>query len=528
MTADFLTDLTTEAGFVFNQTLDRDSDVGRLDDGELSYSKDEAQPNTELLRTSDLSAIDVLPEYLLIKKLVEQKFPLIFVTGGAGTGKSTFIKWLMKQFKGSALLSAPTAMAAINIEGKTLHSLCQLPPAWIVKKDIKEAPHRTDIKEAKLLIIDEISMVTANLLDGVSAYLRLNRKGNSAFGGMTVIMVGDMFQLPPVVSEASKPLFDQIYGSAKFFKARSLRNTPYYAIELKKTFRQSDQTFVDLLTKIREGVDLEQSLDILNRTCQITDTPPADAVWLSPRNAEVDTRNTSELGKLDADVRTYPGTLKGQFKSDRLPSPMDLTLKLGAQVMFTKNDLNKRWINGSVGTIKKMADDKITVQMSLTKQNVQVEREEWMEYQYRWGVIDEELERFETGSFVQFPLVLAWAMTIHKSQGRTLEKVHLNLGAGAFETGQTYVALSRCRSMEGLSLARPLTISDIMVDQESKEFYQHLRAVIHKLPADAMMAKIDAQIELENAKKPALSIYSKALLAAASGATPQSPDSTPD
>ena len=207
---------------------------------------------------------------------------------------------------------------------------------------------------------------------------------------------------------------------------------------------------------------------------------------------------------------------------------MDLTLKLGAQVMFTKNDLNKRWINGSVGTIKKMADDKITVQMSLTRMNVQVEREEWMEYQYRWGVIDEELERFETGSFVQFPLVLAWAMTIHKSQGRTLEKVHLNLGAGAFETGQTYVALSRCRSMEGLSLARPLSISDIMVDQEAKEFYQHLRAVIHKLPADAMMAKIDAQIADEEAKKPQLSIYSKALLAAASGSTPQSPDSVPD
>ena len=234
MSNDILTALTAEAGFVFNQTLEQLDTIGQLDDCELRYSKDEAQPTKELLRSTDLSAIDVLPEYLLIKKLVEQKFPLIFVTGGAGTGKSTFIKWLMKQFKGSALLSAPTAMAAINIEGKTLHSLCQLPPAWIVKKDIKEAPHRTDIKEAKLLIIDEISMVTANLLDGVSAYLRLNRSGNSAFGGMTVIMVGDMFQLPPVVSEASKPLFDQIYGSAKFFKARSLRNTPYYAIELKK------------------------------------------------------------------------------------------------------------------------------------------------------------------------------------------------------------------------------------------------------------------------------------------------------
>jgi len=481
--------LTAEAGFVFNGIMNADSDP--TDGLELNYSKDRAMPIREHLQAAELNNIDVLPEYLLIKKLVEEKFPLIFVTGGAGTGKSTFIKWLMKQFKGTTLLSAPTAMAAINIEGKTLHSLCQLPPAWIVKKDIKHAPHRTDIKEAKLLIIDEISMVTANLLDGVSAFLRQNREGDSAFGGMTVIMVGDLFQLPPVVSEASKPLFDRIYGSAKFFKARCLRNTPYYAVELKKTFRQSDQEFVNILTKIRERVDIEESLRQLNEGCTITDTPPIDAVWLSPRNVEVESRNTRELDKLDATVKAYQGKLTGQFKADRLPSPMELVLKIGAQVMFTKNDMNRRWINGSVGTVVKMGEEKITVKMSCSLKKVEVERDEWLEYQYRWGMIDEELERFETGSFIQFPLVLAWAMTIHKSQGRTLEKVHLNLGQGAFETGQTYVALSRCRTLEGLSLARPLVAADILVDQESKEFYQHLRAIINKLPADVMMDRIE-------------------------------------
>jgi ATP-dependent DNA helicase PIF1 len=484
--------LAAEAGFVFNGVVYGNNDTSNdpTDGLELSYSKDQAMPIREDKPSAELNNIDVLPEYLLIKKLVEEKFPLIFVTGGAGTGKSTFIKWLLKQFKGTALLSAPTAMAAINIEGKTLHSLCQLPPAWIVKKDIKHAPHRNDIKEAKLLIIDEISMVTANLLDGVSAFLRQNREGNSAFGGMTVIMVGDLFQLPPVVSEASKPLFDQIYGSSKFFKARCLRNTAYYAIELKKTFRQSNQDFVNILTKIRERVDIEESLRKLNEGCTITDTPPIDAVWLSPRNVEVESRNIRELDKLDATIKSYQGKLTGQFKADRLPSPMDLVLKLGAQVMFTKNDMNRRWINGSVGTVVKMGEDKITVKMSDSLKKVEVERDEWLEYQYRWGMIDEELERFETGSFIQFPLVLAWAMTIHKSQGRTLEKVHLNLGQGAFETGQTYVALSRCRSLEGLSLARPLIAADILVDQESKEFYQHLRAIINKLPADVMMDKI--------------------------------------
>jgi ATP-dependent DNA helicase PIF1 len=169
---------------------------------------------------------------------------------------------------------------------------------------------------------------------------------------------------------------------------------------------------------------------------------------------------------------------------------MELVLKIGAQVMFTKNDMNRRWINGSVGTVVKMGEEKITVKMSCSLKKVDVERDEWLEYQYRWGMIDEELERFETGSFIQFPLVLAWAMTIHKSQGRTLEKVHLNLGQGAFETGQTYVALSRCRTLEGLSLARPLVAADILVDQESKDFYQHLRAIINKLPADVMMDKM--------------------------------------
>jgi ATP-dependent DNA helicase PIF1 len=484
--------LTAEAGFIFNGVMNStiDATIDPTEGLELSYSKDQAMPIREHLQSAELKNIDVLPEYLLIKKLVEEKFPLIFVTGGAGTGKSTFIKWLMKQFKGTALLSAPTAMAAINIEGKTLHSLCQLPPAWIVKKDIKHAPHRTDIKEAKLLIIDEISMVTANLLDGVSAFLRQNRDGNSAFGGMTVIMVGDLFQLPPVVSEASKPLFDRIYGSSKFFKARCLRNTAYYAIELNKTFRQSDQDFVNILTKIRERIDIEESLRQLNAGCTITNTPPIDAVWLSPRNVEVESRNTRELDKLDATIKSYQGKLTGQFKADRLPSPMALVLKLGAQVMFTKNDMNRRWINGSVGTVVKMGEEKITIKMSCSLKKVDVEREEWLEYQYRWGMIDEELERYETGSFIQFPLVLAWAMTIHKSQGRTLDKVHLNLGQGAFETGQTYVALSRCRSLEGLSLARPLIAADILVDQESKEFYQHLRAMINKLPADVMMDKI--------------------------------------
>lgn len=227
--------------------------------------------------------------------------------------------------------------------------------------------------------------------------------------------------------------------------------------------------------------------------------PPIGAVWLSPRNVEVDSRNLAELHKLDNPTRMYRGKLEGMFKADgRLPSPLELVLKCGAQVMFTKNDSQKRWINGTVGIVKAMEGDKMVVELAHTTKLVDVERTKWADYKYRWNNVTNEIDRETTGSFEQFPLVLAWAITIHKSQGRTIEKVHLDLGSGAFETGQTYVALSRCRSMQGLSMTRPLTERDILVDQESKEFYDHLRSVIKKLPPEELMKNLGAESVLSN------------------------------
>lgn len=198
--------LVAAAGFVFRKGSSQAKENNETNQRELTYSKDIVSRATRQKSTEyDIAAIEVLPEYKLVQKLVNQQFPMTFVTGGAGTGKSTFVRWLLKEFDGAVLLGAPTAIAAINIEGKTLHSLCELPPAWIVKNDIKEAPRRKEIKEAKLLIIDEISMVTANLLDGVSAFFRLNRGIDKPFGGLPVIMVGDMFQLPPVVNDETSP-----------------------------------------------------------------------------------------------------------------------------------------------------------------------------------------------------------------------------------------------------------------------------------------------------------------------------------
>jgi ATP-dependent exoDNAse (exonuclease V) alpha subunit len=483
--------LAATAGFIFKKTSSQARENREHNQKELTYSRDiVSRAQRSQTAAHDVSDIEVLPEYKLVQTLVKQQFPLIFVTGGAGTGKSTFIRWLLQEFKGSVLLGAPTAMAATNIDGKTLHSLCQLPPAWIVKTDIKQAPRRREIKEAKLLIIDEISMVTANLLDGVSAFFRLNRGVDKPFGGLPVIMVGDMFQLPPIVSDRTRDLFERVYGSAKFYNAKCLANSAYYAVELNKTFRQVDQPFVDVLAKIREGVDIGQSLAFLNSKCSITATPPEGAVWLSPRNDEVDSRNLAELRKIAGSIKMYRGRLDGKFKPDRLASPLELVLKCGAQVMFTQNDTAKRWINGTIGIVRSLDEGNIAVELVETKKLVDVTPVKWQDYQYRWNSSTLEIERDVTGSYTQYPLVLAWAITIHKSQGRTIERAHLDLGSGAFETGQTYVALSRCRSIDGLSLSRALTDADIRVDYESKAFYDELRATVKKLPANVLMTKL--------------------------------------
>lgn len=481
--------LVAAAGFLFRRTAER-----------YTAPREEHRPSRDIVarpRASAVAAtaisieeIEVLPEYLLVRDLIRNQFPLTFVTGGAGTGKSTFVRWLLQEFEGSALLAAPTAVAAVNIEGKTLHSLCQLPPAWIVRKDIKALSRRIELTQAKLLIIDEISMVTANLLDGVSAFFRLNRKVDKPFGGLPVLMIGDMFQLPPVVTGDVKKLFERFYGSARFYNAKCLNGTPYYGVELKKTFRQVDQSFVDVLAKLREGVEVEESLDWLNGSCRIIQNPPIGAVWLSPRNAEVDCRNRQELEKIQSVTKSYRGKIVGKFKADRLPSPFDLDLKVGAQVMFTKNDPMRRWINGTIGRVEELGEDIVSVRLSASNESVDVGRMKWPEFEYRWNEEAEEIEREEIGAYIQLPLVAAWAITIHKSQGRTIERVHVDLGRGAFETGQTYVALSRCRSIEGLSMSRPLTSADIIVDKESRLYYTELRELIRRLPPDKIMESL--------------------------------------
>lgn len=442
----------------------------------------------------DLDEIEVLPEYQFIKCLIDSQFPVVFVTGGAGTGKSTFVNWLMHHYSGNVLLTAPTMLAALNIDGRTMHSLFQLPLQWITQRGIKTAPYRIDIQKAKLLIIDEISMVNCNLLDGVSAFLRLNRGVDKPFGGLPVIMVGDLFQLPPVIRQGLTGLYDDHYGGqTKFYAARSLTETSmtYYAVELNKTFRQADEIFVDVLADIREGRNLEQALQVINSSCTISPNRPANAVWLAPRREDVERANQWEMHKLQGRNYLFEAQFSGNYHKgiQTLPSPQSLSLKVGTQVMFTRNDPEKRWVNGTIGIVREIGKE-IFVETMPEGKIVKVARASWPNFQYKWNKKTNQIETHQTGSYNQYPLVHAWAITIHKSQGKTIEKVHLDLGRGTFASGQTYVALSRCRDLSGLSLSRPLNIGDIKVDRDSQLFNDHLHDLMEKLPQDKMLAAL--------------------------------------
>jgi len=400
---------------------------------------------------------------------LDERTPVVFVTGRAGTGKSHFIRSLVEADPGfpQALL-APTGLAAMNIGGQTVHSFFGFPPRPLIGVNEKPSWFFTRTARAiRRLIVDEVSMLRADVLDAMDKHLQVARKSSRPFGGVQMLLVGDFYQLPPVVrGDESQLLEDAGYNSPYAFSAHVLRDAPLSAVELTEVHRQTDRDFIALLSALREMRGVQDAVETLNDAClgRVLEKRP---VLLCATNAVADNYNARGLAGLPGSGMKFAGAFEGEAPKaqggDRFPAPWELTLKHGARVIFTQNDSEGRWVNGTLGTVTRLEDTLVTVEKDDGKE-VEVERAVWPQARWVWNAAEKKMEVKEEYKYVQFPLAPAWALTIHKAQGMTLDAVEIDLGRGAFAPGQTYVALSRARSMEGLSLARPMNVRDVQVD----------------------------------------------------------------
>lgn len=405
--------------------------------------------------------------------------PVLFVTGSAGTGKSTLIDVLRAELNQNLVVVAPTGVAALNVCGQTIHSFFQLPPGPQPKAKRVIGPARDVIEKMEILVIDEVSMVRADLLDAVDDALRLNTMKKSApFGGKSVVLIGDMHQLPPVIAGSEeRHLFEESYDSPYFFSAICLKQLPLVCVTLTESFRQSDERFIRLLDNIRIGRDLEYTVEALNESVGEIVTDAENRLVLTAVNARARQFNDRELSLLPGKEWIYGAELEGDWleNESQLPSPAELHLKVDAQVMFTKNGPD--WVNGTLGRVLDLDAESIEVELLSEFGRgaiVGVERESWERYRYNWDDKKRRVEIEVIGTYRQFPFILAWAVTIHKAQGLTLDRIDIDLGRGMFAAGQAYVALSRCRTVEGIAFNRPLRLTDVRCDPAIQAFYAEL------------------------------------------------------
>lgn len=447
------------------------------------------------------------PEFQNALSIIRHTHQSLFLTGKAGTGKSTFLRYVCKEVKKKHVVLAPTGIAAINAGGCTLHSFFKIPffpllpddPRFSVSK-IRDylkytKKHIKLLNELELIIIDEISMVRADIIDFVDKVLRIYcHNMREPFGGKQVLLIGDVFQLEPVVKTDERDILRRFYPNNFFFSAHAFQQMRLVSIELKKVYRQRDNAFIAALDRVRNNQVTDLELRLLNMRYSEEETAPTEGhlnILLATRRDTVDHVNQQKLDQLPGRSVMLKGRIKGDFPDSSLPTLLHLEVKEGAQIIFVKNDPDHRWVNGTLGTIHEIDEENALLEVETEEGSiVSVELEKWSNVRYSYNEKEKKIEEEEIGSFVQFPLRLAWAITIHKSQGLTFHQVTIDFGGGTFAGGQAYVALSRCTSLEGLTLRQQLRRNDIFVRPEvvqfAKEFNdnQALQQALYMTKAD--------------------------------------------
>ena len=417
--------------------------------------------------STDQNKIDLdNPELQNALQIIQYTRHSLFLTGKAGTGKSTLLRYIASTTKKKNIILAPTGIAAINVGGSTLHSFFKLPFHPLLPNDSKynarniretlkyNSEKRKLLREVELIIIDEISMVRADIIDFIDKVLRIYcRNMREPFGGKQLLLVGDIYQLEPVLKEEDRLLLHPFYSSVFFFGAHVFREMQLVSIELKKVYRQTDPVFINILDHMRTSNVGTADLTLLNQRvgAELDDNNSHLAITLSTRRDTADFINEKHLEMLPGESTIFKGNVKGEFPESSFPTPIELELKTGAQVMFIKNEYDKRWVNGTLGTIIGFGDDEDGVIYVRTENDIDV-------------------EAIEKGTYEQFPLKLAWAITVHKSQGLTFNQVKIDFTGGVFAGGQAYVALSRCTSLNGISLKEPLRRDEVFVRNEVINF----------------------------------------------------------
>ncbi|MDD4409780.1 MAG: AAA family ATPase [Candidatus Pacebacteria bacterium] len=404
-----------------------------------------------------------------VLRLLENSNNNIFLTGRAGTGKSTILRYFRATTKKNIAVLAPTGVAAINVQGQTIHSFFKF-KVGVTIDDIHKKSSKI-YRNIDTLIIDEISMVRADLFDCIDLFMRLNGKDkDKPFGGAQVIVIGDLYQLPPVMNRAESYIFDGVYESPYFFHAHCFGQADFLMVELNDVYRQSEKKFIDILDAIRSyDINARQMAELNQRVVEAKEINDDMAIFLVSTNMMADSINLEKLERISEKEKKYTGFISGSFNERELPTKKELLLKKGSQVMLLNNDQRRRWVNGDIAKVISLEKNFIEVEFEDGRTEL-VEKYSWEKFSFIYDEDEDKIKSESAGNFSQFPLKLAWAITIHKGQGKTYDRVIVDFGNGTFAPGQAYVALSRCKNMEGLMLKKPLERRHIIVDTRVLEF----------------------------------------------------------